>query len=248
MIQASLGKLQLPAPQEQQLKSFFEQIVTAAGENLVSIILYGGLVKNDHKTGESNINMLLVLKEIQTKQLDLLCPLIQKAQYELSIAPFLLRELDLVGSAKVFALKLFDIQSHHVLVYGEEVLSNLVFDKQNLRFVCEQEIRNQVTRLRYFYIQNHGTTEQLQRKVKSAATTFLINANMLLFLKKGIYLNHRKEIAQAAISDLGFKDQDVNAMQRFREGETLDAEQTLLLYDAMLTLFDQLLTLIENQG
>jgi hypothetical protein len=135
-----------------------------------------------------------------------------------------------------------------VLVYGEEVLSNLVFDKQNLRFVCEQEIRNQVTRLRYFYIQNHGTTEQLQRKVKSAATTFLINANMLLFLKKGIYLNHRKEIAQAAISDLGFKDQDVNAMQRFREGETLDAEQTLLLYDAMLTLFDQLLTLIENQG
>ena len=181
---------------KKQINDFIKTLIVQSGDNLVSAVLYGGYAKNDFTSGKSNVNILLIFENVNMQILDAISVTIQKGMVDFKLSPFILTSSEVVPSSDVFAVKLFDIQKHHILLHGEDVLTTLQFDNKYLQFIAEQELRNQLSRMKFYYIQHFNFPEALLKKLQSGITTLLVNANTYLYLKYGIYLETRAEITQ----------------------------------------------------
>jgi hypothetical protein len=229
------------------LKEFTEDIKQRAGANLISIMLYGGAAKNDYKAGKSNTNMLFVFDHVDLIVLDALSVPFQKAMLDFQMTPFILTSSEIVPSSNVFAGKLFDIQKHHTLLYGKDVVSHLQFDEKHLQFIAEQELRNQLSRMKYFYIQNFNLPEQLFSRVQKGFTTLVINANTFLYLKHKAYYATRQEITEHILKEPEMDAEALRYLLKIKNGEAkLSFEEIKAAYDLLMIQYNQLIKAIKQ--
>lgn len=66
----SQSEVALPAEVGEGLDRFCAQLRDALGDRLVSIVLYGGLAKGECAPLNSNINVMIVLREVSVEVLD----------------------------------------------------------------------------------------------------------------------------------------------------------------------------------
>jgi hypothetical protein len=227
---------------KEHLQSFLDVVIEKSGDNLKAIVLYGGVAKADYTPGKSNVNLLFILKDIDLDVLDKLSLTFQKGISDFRLSPFMLTSSEIIPSSDVFAVKLFDIQQHHFLLYGTDFLSTLKFNSQHLKFISEQELSNQLSRMKYFYIRNFNLPEQLLIKVKSGFTTLLINANTLFFLKNKTYYHTRKEIIEHLLNEQGMDQDDLKELLSIKEDAAiLDQEKIRSAYDKLMVQYKQLI-------
>ncbi len=225
-----------------ELEPFLDAIVEKAGDNLKSIVLYGGVAKSDYTSGRSNVNLLFVFENIDLDVLDKLSLHFQKAIGGFRMSPFMLTSSEIIPSSDVFAVKLFDIKQHHLLLHGIDCLSPLEFNPHHLRFISEQEIRNQLARMKYFYIRNFSLPEQLLIKVKSGFTTLIITANTLFFLKNSIYYHTRSEIIAHLLNEPGMNNENLKELLAIKEEAVeLTPERIKNAYDILMIEYKQLI-------
>ncbi|MCW3105491.1 MAG: nucleotidyltransferase protein [Bacteroidetes bacterium] len=224
------------------LETFIKNVTEKCPGNIRSIVLYGGVAKGDFTEGRSNTNLLLVFESIDLPVLDSLSVIFQKAISDFRFSPFLLTISEIEPAKNVFAVKLFDIQQHHILLYGEDPVKGLQFKKETLAFISEQELRNQISRMKYFYIRNFNMPEMLNEKILKSFTTLLINANIYLYLEEGKYYRTRDEII-ARIQQLPNMEQDVlHELILLRKGELkTDAEGIKNLYGKLMLQYKHLI-------
>jgi hypothetical protein len=231
----------------QQLSDFIDTIKTHSGENLKSAILFGGVAKGDYTKGKSNTNVLLVFEKIDLEVLDQLAVPFQLAIANFQFSPFLLTSSEVAPAKNVFAVKLFDMQQHHILLHGNDVLSPLQINREHLRFISEQELRNQLSRMKYFYIRNFNLPEQLLDKIKKSFTTLLVNANTYLYLKIGIYYTTREEIILALEKESLPDESTLNELVLLRKGVLQpDSAQTAQLYSRLMLQFKYIIKELEK--
>lgn len=231
----------------QQLSAFINNLKQYSGENLKSVILFGGVAKGDYTKGKSNTNILLVFEKIDLEVLNQLAVPFQLAIANFQFSPFLLTSSEVEPAKNVFAVKLFDMQQHHILLYGNNVLTPLQINKEHLRFISEQELRNQLSRMKYFYILNFNLPEQLLDKIKKSFTTLLVNANTYLYLKSGVYHTTREEIIIALENELVLDKSILNELALLRKG-TLKADQVKAaeLYSELMLQFKYVIKELEK--
>lgn len=229
------------------LEAFVETIKSLCADNLKSVILYGGVAKADYTKGKSNTNILFVLEQIDLNVLDKLSLVFQKAISDFQLSPFLLTTSEIVPVKKVFAVKLFDIQQHHVLLYGEDILKGLEVNKEDLRFISEQELRNQLSRMKFFYIQHFNLPERLLDRIQKSFTTLLVNANTYLYLKTGIYYATRAEIVAHFIHELNIDKTVFNDLSLLRQGKLQpDKESIRALYGQLMLQYKYIIKDLER--
>ena len=230
-----------------QLSSFVDSIKIVSAGNLKSIILFGGVAKGDYTKGKSNTNILFVFDQIDLNVLDQLSIPFQKAIADFQFSPFLLTTSEVEPVKKVFAVKLFDIQQHHVLLYGEDLIGKLDINKDNLRFISEQELRNQLSRMKFFYIQNFNIPEKLLDRIKKSFTTLLVNANTYLFLKTGVYYKTRDEIIAQLIHEPNMDKITLEDLTLLKSGKLQpDKEQTRSLYERLMLQYKYIIKDLEK--
>jgi hypothetical protein len=230
-----------------QITAFTNDIKERSGANLVSIILYGGVAKLDYKSGKSNTNILFVFDHVDLNVLDALSVLFQKAMLDFQMAPFILTSSEIEPSSNVFAGKLFDIQKHHAILYGKDVLSHLGFDLRHLQFIAEQELRNQLSRMKFFYIQHFNLPEQLFSKVQKGFTTFIVNANTFLYLKHKVYYATRQEITEHILKEPEMDAEALTYLLKIKNGENkLSPEEIRSAYDLLMIQYKQLIKAIKH--
>lgn len=230
-----------------QLLAFTEEIKERAGKNLLSVILYGGAAKRDYTGGKSNTNILFVFDHVDLNVLDALSVPFQKAMLDFRMAPFILTSSEIEPSSNVFAGKLFDIQKHHALLYGEDVLKHLTFDEKHLQFIAEQELRNQLSRMKYFYIQNFNLPEQLFSRVQKGFTTLVINANTFLYLKHKAYYATRQEITEHILKEPEMDGDALMYLLKIKNGDVkLSFEEIKAAYDLLMIQYKQLIKAIRH--
>ena len=142
----------LPTPVSQGLERFCSQLQEALGEQLVSVILYGGLAKGEYAASSGDVNLMVVVNEVTVEALDKAISPVQQGMRDFGLAVMLLSEDNLRRSTDVFPIKFLDMQQHHRVVWGKDVLADLLIAKDHLRLRCEQEIKNLLLRLRQFYL------------------------------------------------------------------------------------------------
>jgi hypothetical protein len=174
----------LPTPPEvtAALQRHCAALKSATGDKLVCLALYGGVVRGRYRPQESDINLLLVLKDTSKEILDRLAPVLRAAWREIHLEPWLLGTDEIEGAARVFPTKVLDIQRYHQLLDGADALRRIEVRREDLCRRIEQEMRNIAMRLRRRYLSIYDDEDAMRRALTDVAVPLRINLLALLDL------------------------------------------------------------------
>ena len=161
---------------EKQIGEFVEKMRSAAGENLVSAILYGSVATGEFHPDFSNVNLLCILRATSFATLSTITPVV-KWWVEKKHHPPLIIAADEVGrSADVFSIEFLDMKLRHRVLFGEDLLSALEIPMHLHRVQLEYELREKTILLRQQILLNSARPrelwELLLRSVPAFTTLF----------------------------------------------------------------------------
>jgi predicted nucleotidyltransferase len=125
-----------------------EEVRASAGDNLVALVLYGGLARGRHRGPRSNVDLAVVLEDASPERVAEITPVLMAAWRAAHVDAWIVARKEIPRLAEVFPTRLLDIRDHHLLLHGEDVFAALEIDRQLLRLRVEQELTNLSLRLR----------------------------------------------------------------------------------------------------
>ena len=212
------------------LDKFVEDIKESYKENLKAIVLYGSKASSEDSKKYSDFNLLVVLNEIQFKDL--------KAMHKALIAwikngnqpPQLFTSERLKKSSDVFPIEFLDIKSNHKVLFGEDPFSELIINDTNLRHECEFELKGKLLKLRQGYMIFCGKDAKLREFLISTISTFLIVFRYVLQLTGEKPPLKRLEAMELLSKKIGFDHSPFLAIYNMKQG---DKEAMKLDLDAL---------------
>jgi hypothetical protein len=148
----SLEGLGAPAAVAAALTQLRDELVRTAGDNLVGLILYGGLARGRYHPGKSDVNIVVLLRDVSTALLTAIAPALRVAWRAVRVEPLILTAAEVQGAAEVFTTKFLDIRDYHVVLTGEDPFAGLAVAREHIRSRIEQALRNLTMRLRRRFI------------------------------------------------------------------------------------------------
>jgi len=164
------------------LGDFTQRLKDIYQENLVSLILYGSAASGEFIDNHSNLNLLVVLKDIAPEELKKASCLINKYRFK-TISPLFLTEKYIQSSLDIFPIEFLDMQENYLVVQGLDVLKGINVDTRNLRFQCEQELKSKLINLRQLYIRINKDKLALRNLLFKSVTSVLHILRNVLRLK-----------------------------------------------------------------
>ncbi len=135
------------------VEPYSRHMIKLHGDNLESIIVYGSSTGKDFIPGKSNINLLLIFKELEMRDLKRSLKLVARGRKKGIIAPLFLTERHIKTSADVFPIEFLEMKENHIVICGWDLLEELEVEKGNIRLQCEQQLKGKLVRLRQAYLE-----------------------------------------------------------------------------------------------
>jgi len=161
---------------EKKISDFVSRMQAAAGANLESVILFGSAVAGDFHPELSNVNLFCVIRDTSFAALQALAPAVQWWNTQKQPPPLFMTRDEIERSADVFTIEFLDMQQHHRVLFGEDVLQGLAVPLNLHRLQVEYELREKLALLRQHLLLAAGNDarmwELLVRSVSSFATLF----------------------------------------------------------------------------
>jgi predicted nucleotidyltransferase len=157
---------------EKQINEFISRLRVAAGENLLSVILYGSAADGEFHPEFSNVNLLCILRESSFATLTSLAPAVEWWTRQKQHAPLLLTREELERSTDVFSIELLDMQHRHRMLFGEDVLSGLNIPMHLHRAQLEYELREKLILLRSRLLVAARNSKRLWELLLGSLSTF----------------------------------------------------------------------------
>jgi hypothetical protein len=161
---------------EDKIDDFVKRVREAAGSNLESVLLFGSAVSGDFHPGLSNLNLLCVLRDCSFAALQALAPVAKWWERQKQPAPLCMTRKELERSTDVFTIELLDMQQHHRVLFGEDVVQGLRISTHVHRVQVEYELREKLILLRQQVLLASGNNSRLWdlllRSVPSFGTLF----------------------------------------------------------------------------
>jgi len=159
---------------EKILSQLVERLQKAFGERLVSVVLYGSAAADDHNPKFSDYNVLCVLTEVTPRELAASTETFRWWREKASPAPLLLAEHEVATSTDCFAIEFTDIQRHHKLLFGKDVVTPLAVDRSFYRAQVEHDLRAKLLRLRQKAAGMLADPDLLRRLLLDSVSTFCV--------------------------------------------------------------------------
>ena len=155
-----------------KLDEFVTRVREAAGLNVESIILFGSAVSGDFHPGLSNLNVLCVLRDSSFAALQTLAPVAKWWEREKQPPPLCMTRRELERSTDVFTIELLDMQQHHRVLFGENVVQGLKISTNVHRVQVEYELREKLILLRQQLLLASGNDSRLWDLLLHAVPSF----------------------------------------------------------------------------
>ena len=161
---------------EKIINDFVSRLRAAAGANLESVILFGSAVAGDFHPEFSNVNLFCVIRDSSFAALQALAPAVKWWNAQKQPPPLFMTRDEIRRSTDVFTIELLDMQEHHHVLFGEDVVQGLSIPANLHRVQVEYELREKLALLRQHLLLAMGNDsrmwELLLRSVSSFATLF----------------------------------------------------------------------------
>ena len=112
---------------------FAEELVFRLAERIETLAVFGSCMTGDYIHGVSNINSVLVLKEINLPELDVIASVEKRFRKKLLGQPLIITEDYISRSLDVFPIEFLDIKLLHKTIYGPDPFVKLSINKATLR-------------------------------------------------------------------------------------------------------------------
>lgn len=144
---------------EKLINEFVERMRAAAGTNLLSAILYGSAVGGDYVADYSDVNLLFVMRETSFAAIEALAPAIAWWGKQKHRLPLLMNAEEMRHSADVFSIEFLDMQWHHRVLWGDDILKTLEIPMRLHRAQVEYELREKTIVLRQRLLMADGNAD-----------------------------------------------------------------------------------------
>ena len=189
---------------EKTISDFVSRLRAAAGVNLESVILFGSAAAGDYHPEFSNVNLFCVIRDSSFAALQTVAPAVKWWNAQKQPPPLFMTHDEIKHSTDVFTIELLDMQQHHRVLFGEDLVQGLSIPANLHRVQVEYELREKIALLRQHLLLASGNDsrmwELLLRSVSSFATLF---RHALIVLGRDAPVGKR-EAVQTLSKQIGF--------------------------------------------
>ena len=159
----------LPEHLPLEVRTALERLRDAAEttDAVSALVLYGDAVRS-HRSGRE-VNVAVILGDADPAVLDALAGPLQRAWRAARVEAFLLTTAEVARLADVFPVRVLDLKTHGITLYGDNPFQAVAVDPEHLRLRVEQELRNHLMRLRRRYVAANGDPATLQAMLDRSA-------------------------------------------------------------------------------
>jgi predicted nucleotidyltransferase len=168
------------------LTNLVDELRTAHGENLASVVLYGSAAAGDHTGLRSDHNLLIALKRITSEDLRLSQAPMREWQRLGQPMPVYFTVEELNDAADVFPIEFLQMEQARKVLYGRDPFEFIKISRANLRHQTEYELRTKLIQLRRLYIPASTSIEKLSSLMSASLASFAA-------LFRAVLILHRQE-------------------------------------------------------
>jgi hypothetical protein len=156
----------------QTIDEFVKRVRESGGTNVESVILFGSAAAGDFHDGLSNLNLLCVLRDSSFQALAALTPAAKWWDKQKQPPPLCMTRQELERSTDVFTIELLDMQQHHRVLFGADVLTGLQIPMDLHRVQVEYELREKLILLRQHVLVASDSESRLWDLLLRSAPSF----------------------------------------------------------------------------
>lgn len=162
---------------------YLKTIFGIHGDNLISVFLYGSATGENYIPRVSDINSVFVFKELKPSTFKSSLKIVSKGILKKIAAPLFLTKDYINSSLDVFPIEFLDMKENHILLYGEDLLSDLEIKGEHIRLFCEQQIKGKLIRIRQAYLEVGLKKKGLEALLKESLNSLMPIFRNLVRLK-----------------------------------------------------------------
>lgn len=228
----------LSSETQKAIGPFLSDILKSHKEDIISIYVIGSAVTKDFHAKYSDINTLIVVKEIKIPFFDFIAALGKRYGKRKIRAPLVITRDYISRSMEVFPIEFLDMKTINRLVYGEDILRDVKIEKADVRLQCERELKGRLQHLCQGYIKAMGNRKVLKDLfVGSLSGYFLIFRGILFLCGKGI----PKEKGNVLYALNECCDVDMNVFRKMLDIKSKDAYPTI---EVLKEIFNELYSIL----
>ncbi len=209
----------IPKTPQEVFPEVVEDLKKIYGDGLQSIILYGSGARGDYVPGKSDINFLVILDENAVQDLERAHHLIPRWRKREVAVPLIMTKAFIRSSLDVYPVEFLNMKRHYQVVYGEDVLKDLVFDGKALQLQCERELKGKLMLLRTGFLDSAGKAEDLRKLMAASITAFLSVFGALLLVRGREIPKDRRDVVPAVAETYGLDAAPFLSCIDLREGK-----------------------------
>jgi len=186
------------------IDEFVKRLRDAGGANVEGIILFGSAVAGDFHPGLSNLNVLCILRDSSFQALQALSPAAKWWDKRKQPPPHCMTRQELERSTDVFTIELLDMQQHHRVLFGADVLKDLEIPMDLHRVQVEYELREKLILLRQHVLLASDSESRLWDLLLRSAPSFGTLFRHALVALGDASQSGRREAVTALSQRIGF--------------------------------------------
>ena len=165
-----------------ELKRLVDALAAAHGDNLKSVVLYGGAVTSGLVDDEVTKRVLVVLDHIGPKDLYAARPVGENWRLEGNPLPVYFTTEEIADAADVFPIEFIDMSQVRHVLYGKDPFERLDIQTHNLRHQLEYELRARLLRLRRLAIGSAHNPQRLAELMANSLDSFAVLFRHMLLM------------------------------------------------------------------
>jgi predicted nucleotidyltransferase len=153
----------LPPPVQAALDELLGALKGVFADDLACVMLHGSAARGDYQEGESDVDLIIVLRDDNPEKLEAIGGPLQLARFSARIEGILLLSSEIEGASDVFPLMYRDVADEGVALVGENPFKGISPSKEHVRLRVEQELREARMRLRRSVAEARGEAPVLRK-------------------------------------------------------------------------------------
>jgi len=175
------------APLPDLVRRAVEELATglaaALGDELVGVVVHGGVLRGEYRPGESITDVVVVAKHADLDRIAAVTDLLQHARYTARIETTLITEAEIDGASDAFPLLFDELRERRLVIAGTDPFAAVTVPARARRLAIERALRQSRVRLRRAIVDSGAAPEAIGGAVARRLGELRAPLHALLSLK-----------------------------------------------------------------